>query len=176
MTPLDTPWDERNPMNTMLLHDFAYVPVSAERVCDRILAEDGEWLVPLAAAAISEGEALRLRIGPLIAFPTLGKTVTLQVGEPLRRDEVTVVPLTWRATTAPGLFPMMSADLEISPLDAELTQLTLRGRYEPPLGAVGRRLDRLLMHRIAEASVRSFLCQLVATLTATDTCAAVHAS
>jgi len=63
----------------------------------------------------------------------------------------------------------MSADLEIAPLDAELTQLTLRGRYEPPLGAVGRRLDRLLMHRVAEASVRAFLGRLVATLSAAET-------
>jgi hypothetical protein len=62
----------------------------------------------------------------------------------------------------------MSADLEVVGLDAELTQLTFRGRYEPPLGAVGRQLDRLLMHRIAEASVRSFLGRLVATLTAAE--------
>lgn len=156
-------------MNTMLLHDFAYVPVSADRVCHRLTAEAREWLAPLAAAAMSEGEALRLRIGPLGAVPLLAKTVTLEVGEPLTRDEVTVVPLTWKATTTPGLFPVMSADLEIVALDAELTQLTLRGRYEPPLGAVGRRLDRLLMHRIAEASVRSFLGRLVATLTPSET-------
>jgi len=156
-------------MNTMLLHDYAYVPVSAERVCDRLMAEDREWLAPLAAAAMSEGEALRLRIGPLGAVPLLAKIVSLEVGEPLKRDEVTVVPLTWKATATPGLFPVMSADLEIAGLDSELTQLTLRGRYEPPLGAVGRRLDRLLMHRIAEASVRSFLGRLAATLTATET-------
>ncbi len=156
-------------MNMMLLHDFAYVPVSAERVCDRILAGDGEWLTPLAAAAMSEGDALRLRIGPVGGLPMLGKTVRLHVGEPMRRDEVTVVPLTWRATAAPGLFPVMSADLEVAPLDGELTQLTLRGRYEPPLGAVGRRLDRLLMHRVAEASVRSFLGRLAEMLAATET-------
>ena len=156
-------------MNMMLLHDFAYVPVSAERVCDRILAGDGEWLTPLIAAAMSEGDALRLRIGPVGGLPILSKTVSLQVGEPMRRNEVTVVPLSWRATSTPGLFPVMTADLEVAPLDGELTQLTLRGRYEPPLGAVGRRLDRLLMHRIAEASVRSFLERLAQTITAGET-------
>jgi hypothetical protein len=155
-------------MNTMLLHDFAYVPLAAERVCTRILAQDAEWLVPLAAAAMSDAETLRLRVGPLSALPMLGKTVVLQVGEPLTRDEVTVVPLTWRATATPGLFPVLSADLEIAPLDGALTQLTLRGRYEPPLGAIGRRLDRLLMHRIAEASVRAFLERLVTSLMAAD--------
>ena len=52
---------------------------------------------------------------------------------------------------------MLSADLEVAALDPDLTQLTLRGSYDPPLGAMGRRLDRLLMHRVAEASIRSFL-------------------
>jgi hypothetical protein len=51
-------------------------------------------------------------------------------------------------------------------MDAHLTQLTIHGRYEPPLGAVGRRLDRLLMHRIAEATIRAFLVRLVSTLAA----------
>ncbi len=151
-------------MNTMLLHDYAYVPVAAERVCQRILAQDGAWLSPLAAAAMGEGEALSLRVGLPGGLPMLGKTFGVEVGDPLTRDEVTVIPLTWRATSAPGLFPVLSADLEIAPLDEELTQLTLRGRYEPPLGAVGRRLDRLLMHRIAEASIRAFLGRLVSSL------------
>lgn len=154
----------RDPMNTMLLHDFAYVPVPAEQVCDRILAEDHGWLSPLAAAAMGDGEALRLQVGPLRGLPMLSKTVSLEVGAPLRRGEVTVVPLTWKATAAPGLFPVLSADLEIAPLDPDLTQLTIQGRYEPPLGAVGRRIDRLLMHRVAEASVRAFLSRLVSTL------------
>src|ERR1700733_12697697 len=153
----------------MLLHDFAYVSVSAERVCNSILDEDGVWIAGLAAAAMSEGDGHRLRVGPVGAVPLLGTTVKVHVGDPLKRDEVTVVPLTWKATTAPGLFPVMSADLEIAPVGTDLTQLTLRGRYTPPLGAVGRRLDRLLMHRIAEASVRAFLEQLAEMLSAGET-------
>jgi predicted RNA methylase len=31
------------------------------------------------------------------------------------------------------------------------------GSYDPPFGFVGRRADVLLLHRIAEASIRSFL-------------------
>jgi hypothetical protein len=31
------------------------------------------------------------------------------------------------------------------------------GSYDPPLGFVGRRADVLLLHRVAEASIRSFL-------------------
>lgn len=147
-------------MNTMLLHDFAYVTVPAARVQERILANHGEWLTPLAVAAAGEGEALRMRVGPSENLSLLQKTVRVEVAEPLIRDDVMVVPLTWRATGTSSLFPVMTADLEVAPLDAGLTQISFRGRYEPPLGAVGRRLDRLLMHRVAEASVRSFLRRL----------------
>jgi hypothetical protein len=155
-------------MNTMLLHDFAYVSIPAARVCERILANDGGWLAPLAAAAADEGEALRLRVGPVEALPMLGKSVIVRVGQPISRSEMTVVPLTWQATTAPGLFPVLSADLEIAALGDTLTQLTLHGRYDPPLGAIGRRIDRLLMHRIAEATVRGFLVRLAEGLAAAD--------
>ncbi len=147
-------------MSTMLLHDFAYVPIPSARVCEHILAGDGAWLAPLAGAAAGEGEALRLRVGPLEALPMLGKSVTVSVGLPISRSDVIVVPLEWQATTAPGLFPVLSADLEIASLGEHMTQLTLHGRYDPPLGAVGRRMDRLLMHRIAEATVRGFLSRL----------------
>jgi hypothetical protein len=152
----------------MLLHDFAYVPVSAERVRDRILADDGEWLTPIASAAAGDGEALRLRVGPLSALPMLGKTVSVHVGHPIARGEVTVVPLTWQATNAPGLFPVLTADLEVASLGDDLTQLTLQGRYDPPLGGIGQRIDRLLMHRVAEASVRSFLSHLAERLAALE--------
>jgi hypothetical protein len=47
------------------------------------------------------------------------------------------------------------------------TQLTLRGRYEPPLGTLGRQIDRLLLHRVAEATVRSFMRRLAESLTKT---------
>ncbi|MGA7987911.1 MAG: hypothetical protein WCB51_05875 [Candidatus Dormiibacterota bacterium] len=155
-------------MNTMLVHDFAYVPAPADKVRDRILADHGAWLAPLVTAAAGEGEALRLRVGPLEALPMLGKTVSVHVGQPIDRGEITVVPLTWQATSTPGLFPVLSADLEVAGLGNDLTQLTLQGRYDPPLGAIGQRIDRLLMHRVAEASVRSFLSRLAERLAALE--------
>ena len=40
------------------------------------------------------------------------------------------------------------------------------GSYDPPLGSVGRQLDRLLLHQLAEVTVRALLRQLVAALLA----------
>ena len=142
----------------MFLHDFAYVDAPADEVCSRILEDHGAWLGPLATDAVGEGEALRIRIGPAGPIAGLSTAAIVELGPPRRRaDNALVLPLTWRASDADDAFPVLSADLEIAALGATRTQLTLMGRYDPPIGALGGRLDQLLFQRIAEASVRSFL-------------------
>jgi hypothetical protein len=150
----------------VLLHDYAFVDAPADRIRERIAADHGEWLSGLAVGAAREGESLRLRVGPIGSLPMLSKIVTIHADPPITRGQVTVVPLTWRATGSQGIFPALNADLEVAPLSPESTQLTLRGHYVPPLGAVGERLDRLLLHRVAEATIRSFMRGLVVSLTA----------
>jgi hypothetical protein len=146
------------------LHDYAFVPVPAEWVCARIIADRREWLSGFAAGAAHEGESLRLRVGPIGSLPMLSKTVTLQPDQPIVRGEATIVPLTWRATGSQGIFPVLNADLEVSALSPRITYLTLRGRYEPPFGAIGQRLGRSLLHRVAEATIRSFMRRLADSL------------
>ncbi|HZD75078.1 MAG TPA: hypothetical protein VE776_14525, partial [Actinomycetota bacterium] len=46
------------------------------------------------------------------------------------------------------------------------TQLAISGRYDPPLGTVGRTIDRIALHRIAEATIKDFLDRVAATLLA----------
>ncbi len=65
--------------------------------------------------------------------------------------------LEWEAATAPGLFPFMKAELSIYPLTNTETQLDFLGRYEPPLGPLGRAMNVVAGHRIAEASVHRFI-------------------
>jgi len=149
----------------VLLRSYAFVHVPAELLCARIAADHGRWLSPLADAAVADGEALHVRVGPIDSLPLLSKTVTLDAGEAIQRNEVTVVPITWRASGSPGLFPGLEADLEVASIGPMFTQLTLRGRYEPPLGTLGRQIDRLLLHRVAEATVRSFMRRLAESLT-----------
>ena len=56
-----------------------------------------------------------------------------------------------------SLFPSLDADIELGELGPERTQLSMSARYTPPLGPVGRFLDRALLHRVAEATVKDFL-------------------
>ncbi len=154
----------------MLLHDYTFVPVPAELICARIAADHGEWLTELAAGAAHEGESLRLRVGPIDSLPMLSETVTLNAGESKVSGETTVVRLIWLATDPQGTLPVLKADLEVAALNSEITELTLRASYKSSLEGVDERPGRLAIHRIAEATVRSFMRRLADSLTKTTAC------
>lgn len=67
------------------------------------------------------------------------------------------MPIRWEAATLSGLFPILDGNLELSPVDETTCRLSLVASYRPPLDGVGRRLDRVAFHRVAESTVRSFL-------------------
>jgi hypothetical protein len=70
---------------------------------------------------------------------------------------VTRLLFEWEAATKPGLFPLMKAELSIYPLTTTETQLDFSGLYEPPFGAVGKAINAIVGHRIAEVSVHRFI-------------------
>lgn len=72
-------------------------------------------------------------------------------------DPVTRLQLEWQAAKMPGLFPFMQAELSVYPLTSTETQLDFAGTYEPPLGPVGKALNAVAGHRIAESSVHRFV-------------------
>jgi hypothetical protein len=69
----------------------------------------------------------------------------------------TRLSLEWEAVTMPQLFPLMQGELFIYPLTSTETQLDFLGVYEPPLGAVGKAMNAIVGHRIAEVSVHRFV-------------------
>ena len=150
----------------MLVYDFILVSMPVAQVRQRLLhTVTGLWQ-RAAVAAYDEGEELLSRVGPRGPVPGLSKAVSMHVGDVRDRGDGFVMQLQWKATGPIELFPVMEADLEITPLGAQQAQLRLSGSYDPPLGALGRRLDRLLLHQIAEATVRALLKQLVTALLA----------
>ena len=110
-----------------------------------------------AESAYRDGEDLRASIS-LGSGPTgVAKTVRMRVGEPVVEDGQTTVPIVWEATGPTALFPKMEGSLIVAAVGPDLTQLAFRGSYDPPLGAIGRALDKVLMHRVAESSVKGFV-------------------
>jgi hypothetical protein len=150
----------------MLVYDFTHIQLPVDDVRHRLLVAVGGLWQHVAEAAYDEGELLLSRVGPFGSVPGLSKSVRLHVGKLRDRGDGFVMPLQWSATGPTELFPVMEADLEVSPLGEGASQLRLSGSYDPPLGALGRQLDRLLLHQLAEATVRALLSQLVAALLA----------
>jgi hypothetical protein len=65
----------------------------------------------------------------------------------------TKLTLQWEAARMPRLFPLMKGELFVYPLTATETQLDFSGVYKPPFGSVGKTVNAIVGHRIAEASV-----------------------
>ena len=122
-----------------------------------VLADPARVLGGPADSAYLQGELLSVRLVPSLRHPKLGKGVKVDVEPAFETKDRVVVPLHWWASGATALFPRLDADLEVAPLGPQATQLTLRGRYDPPFGVIGQQADRLLMHRIAEGCIRTFL-------------------
>ncbi|HEV2205130.1 MAG TPA: hypothetical protein VGR36_01240 [Candidatus Acidoferrales bacterium] len=70
---------------------------------------------------------------------------------------VTHLLLEWEAAKMPRLFPLMKGELSVYPLTSTETQLDFSGVYKPPFGAVGKTVNAIVGHRIAEASVHRFV-------------------
>lgn len=141
----------------MFLRYFAELGRPFETVEAELLGVAEEWIPDVARDANDRGERLLAEVG----FGPLGrrveKQVRIELGEAVRMSSKTVLPMSWRATGLRALFPVLEADIEVAALGPNKAQLSINGRYEPPLGALGRAIDRALMHRVAEATVKDFL-------------------
>jgi len=69
----------------------------------------------------------------------------------------TTLRLEWKSASLPQLFPLMQGELSVYPLTSTETQVDFSGIYEPPFGAVGKTMNAIVGHRIAEASVHRFV-------------------
>ncbi len=143
-----------------------YVELPYERdLVERILDDAPRtWLPGLATTANHRGDQLLAEVG-FGDDVRIARTVAIDLGTPIRLPTKSVLPLRWSATGAAGLFPSLDADLEVAPLGHDRSQLSMSARYVPPLGAVGRAIDRALLFRVAEATIKDFLDQVRDTIT-----------
>ena len=148
----------------VFVQDFMIV----ERPCRELVAELEVGAAMLFSRSLGEAEAdldrLRVKVGPENWPVLLAKTVEVRFGPVRSHGDVTLLAFSWQATGTGSLFPALDADLELSPLGEDRTELLVMGRYQPPGGPLGRRMDELLLHRLADATVRAFLSRLAARL------------
>jgi hypothetical protein len=151
--------DEEVPVVERTLHVYAYVEAPFDEV-SHLLASDVAGVLQRATDESAEqagtlSRKLRVAVGGFF----VSNEVRIEVGdfEP-RAVTRSVVPLRWHSAKGRLLFAQMSAELEVAAIvfDPPLTQLTVSGTYEPPLGALGAGADKLLLHRLAEATLHRF--------------------
>lgn len=140
----------------MFARYFVEIPLPTERVEHLLMHDPGSWLPGLAEHANHRGDELLADVG-FGEKIRVAREVAITVGAPVRAGSKTLLPLRWVPSGAPGLFPSLEADLEIAPLGPDRTQLAMSARYAPPLKAVGRVIDRVVLFRVAEATLKDFL-------------------
>ena len=93
----------------------------------------------------------------------VSKLVRVQFRELSWTDGSAGLAMRWEATGAGnGLFPVLDADLRLAPAGDHCAVLTMAGSYRPPLGSLGAALDRAVLHRVADATIRRFVARVAA--------------
>ncbi|HEY4912872.1 MAG TPA: hypothetical protein VIJ91_03015 [Candidatus Dormibacteraeota bacterium] len=130
----------------MFVEQSVQINQPVEAVTAILVAGPREWFARLDASG-------KTAVGASVAGIVLRKQVAVEVGLPVTTGDWTEIPVTWRATFIEKLFPVMVGKVELAPVDARTTKLTIGGMYEPPFGPLGRRLNDAFMHTVAEATV-----------------------
>jgi hypothetical protein len=149
----------------MFVRYYVEVPLPARQVEHAMLDSPADWLSTVAGEAQRRGDHLLSEIGVGPLGPRLGRRVTIQVGQPVRFPSMTSLPLTWEPVGLEGMLPRLDANIELGSLGEDRTQLAISARYRPPLGVIGRTVDRVLLHRVAEATLKDFLDRVGAAIT-----------
>ena len=121
-------------------------------------AIESGWIGEVSDRAYAAGLAVLTRAGPPGDVRGLAKTVQIRLSGPRERMTGAAYALRWEASgPADGLFPVLDADLSLTRVDASHTRLAIIACYRPPLGTLGVQFNRLLLSRVARATLRSLL-------------------
>jgi hypothetical protein len=139
----------------VFIGDEVLLAVSYAAAKSRLAAlTDGGVLLSASQQAYGEGSAESMRVGAA----GLAKVVRVRAAALTETAESAGLAIRWEASgPGGGLFPVLDADVTLSPVGDEVTLLALQGTYRPPLGAVGDVLDRAMLHRVAAATIRNFI-------------------
>jgi hypothetical protein len=148
----------------MFLRYFVEVPLPAARV-ETLLERAGAWLPMVVADANQHGHALLTRVG-MSAGGEPARGWLVELGRAVRFPSKLALPISWRPASEPGLLPALEAEIEVGTLGPGDTQLSINGRYTPPQWLAGTTADRLLLHRVAEATLKRFLDEVASRLLA----------
>lgn len=140
----------------VFIQDFVDIDQPLE-VLRRRICRQGAWLLPLAHDAAGDGAGFQVRVGPFSRGREMGVPVQVLVGPCVPRGDGIALPLHWEAVALGSLFPMLDGTIVCAPLDQGRCRLRIEASYRPPFDKFGELLDRAVLHRVGESTVRSFL-------------------
>jgi len=141
---------------------YDYVNHPYERVRDALKQNALAVFQSATNAAASRAQSIAPELH--LDFGGIGVTTDIKINVQRVEDKAaagstpeTRLFLQWEAASMPRLFPLMKGELCVYPLTSTETQLDFSGVYEPPFGAVGKTMNAIVLHRIAEVSVHRFI-------------------
>lgn len=134
--------------------DYAVEVALPEQRVIELLVSHGAEMQGMGAAAYRRGEELRSKVGP---GGPIAKEVVVAMDRPVMYRRGAVVPIRWRAAGAEALFPRLEGELAVERNDGDSSILHLKANYKPPLGSVGSLMDRLILTRVARATVTDWV-------------------
>jgi hypothetical protein len=143
----------------MFVTGEAHVDADFATALGRLASQAREGALLAASREAYEKESRHLaRVGPFDGTPGLSRLVDVQFADPVTHGDTTVLALRWEASGRGGdLFPALDADITLVPVDEHTSLLRLSGVYRPPFGPAGAALDRILLHRVATATIQAFV-------------------
>ena len=125
----------------------------------------GGSLLSASQAACGAGITGLARVCPLGGGPGMSRLVQAHVRDLVTREGSAVLALRREAAGPCGrLFPALDAGITLTPAGEQATALELAGAYRPPPGAAGDGLDRVILHRVAAETARTFMNRVTAAI------------
>jgi hypothetical protein len=139
--------------------------VAELRLADLVL---GSGLAGASQVAYQGGIDQLVRVGPFGDMPGASRLVRVRFVDPVYRDGAMTVGVRWEAAGATGgLFPVLDADIRLSSEGGQSSRMVLTACYRLPLGTLGSGLDRLVLHKVATATIQTFLARVAGVLEGT---------
>lgn len=131
----------------MYVQHSVHIDQSVKACTEALISGAGKWFPRLGAKNVGA-------VGIHVAGVPVRKRVVVELGEAVKTETWTVLPVSWKATFPEKLFPEMTGRIELAPVEENVTRLTVSGMYEPPLGRIGKQLDEAVMHNVAQATAK----------------------
>lgn len=138
----------------MLARAYAYLGHPFPDVAAVFAGPSQTWLAGLDG---DSGGELLARVGIELRGLQVYRHVRLSIGAAARlADGGATIPIAWHPSGGEALLPDLHGTLDIEPV-GHRTQLTVNASYTPPLGVLGEAMNRMLLYRLADATMHDFV-------------------